>query len=138
MIPKSTRNFQNTLKSRCLKQIYFRMRFYAEFSLNSWARSLKNSNFPQEKQRFSENRRFLKDLPKIDFYFHFGPPKPPKIAPKSLQNRKKSRSKTKIRVNMRVCNFFPKPQRGGARRNAPHPARQAQEASKKLSICLSI
>ena len=104
MVPKSTRNLQNTLKSQRSKQIYFRMRFCVEFSLNLWARNLKNSNFPYEKQRFSENRRFLKNLPTIDFYFHFDPGKPPKIAPKSFQYRKKSHLKTKIRVNMRVCN----------------------------------
>ena len=38
-------------------------------------------------------------------------PKPPKIDPKSLENRNKSHLKTKIRVNMRVRNFFPTPQR---------------------------
>ena len=39
---------------------------------------------------------------------------------------------------MRVRNFFPTPQRGGARLNALHPGSQAQETSKKSSIYLSI
>ena len=64
-----------------------------------------------EKQQFSLRKTTIFTKPafskKLEFYIHFGFPKPVKFGPKSLRNRKKSYVKTKIRVNMRIRNFFP-------------------------------
>ena len=68
------------------------------------------------------------NLSKIDFYSHLGLPKPPKISPKSAKIEKKSN----LQFRLQPLN------EPGARRNGLHPGSQAQEASKKASICLSI